>query len=83
MSEKYTLVCDKCLRATCWHGSLYCDDAKNAGLVRATEAQLRKLNRENPGHFISYMGHDDNPSEPILTDARVEAEITAEQSNDH
>ena len=41
------LVCDKCLRASCWYGEFMCDDAQGAGLKILTVAELRKLKREH------------------------------------
>lgn len=35
-------VCDKCLRACCWQGEFMCDDARTAGTVERTVAQLRE-----------------------------------------
>lgn len=76
MDEPRTLVCSKCLRACCWHGHFYCDESRGAGLVRATEAQLRRLGREHESHFLPHLrdGHD-NEIEPLLTDEMVEAEL--------
>jgi len=45
------IVCDKCLQASCWHGDFMCDDAQNAGTVKKTIAELKKLNREHPDHW--------------------------------
>jgi hypothetical protein len=69
-------VCDKCLRACCWHGIFLCDDNQTAGLLRATEAQLRALNREHPDYFMPHFsdGHD-SPREPILSDSRFRAAL--------
>ncbi len=44
-------VCDKCFRASCWHGIFMCDDAVGAGLVTKTVAELKKLNVEHPSHY--------------------------------
>ena len=76
MSEPRTLICSKCLMASCWHGEFYCDEAKHAGLLRATEAQLRRLSREHESYFMPHLlaGHDDGRS-PMLTDAMVEAAL--------
>jgi hypothetical protein len=41
------LVCDKCLRASCWYGEFMCEDAISAGLRVLTVAQLRKLDLES------------------------------------
>jgi hypothetical protein len=44
-------VCDKCLRASCWHGVFMCDEAYSAGTVSFTRRELRKLNREHSDYF--------------------------------
>jgi hypothetical protein len=35
-------VCDRCLRACCWHGEFMCDNARTAGTVVRTVKQLRE-----------------------------------------
>lgn len=42
-NQKVT-VCDNCFRASCWHGEFYCDEAKTAGTVEKTVAELRAGN---------------------------------------
>jgi hypothetical protein len=37
-------VCDKCFRASCWHGEFMCDDARGAGITVKTVAELRAGN---------------------------------------
>ena len=76
MAELRTLVCSKCLRACCWHGEFQCDDYQTAGLLRATETQLRQLNREHPDYFLPHMGTHDNAREPILTDRAVQLALS-------
>lgn len=49
--KKLILVCDKCLRASCWHGFFMCDEAKTAGLVEKTRKELRKLRREHSSYW--------------------------------
>lgn len=44
-------VCDKCLKASCWAGIFMCDEAREAGLYRATRAQLRPLHREHEDYM--------------------------------
>ena len=58
MAKDTVTVCDRCLRATCWHGNFMCDDAKNAGTVEKTVDELRKLNLENPCYWTQ-KGIDD------------------------
>jgi hypothetical protein len=45
-------VCDKCFMASCWHGEFMCDDARYAGTVEKTVAELRKLDLEHPDHWL-------------------------------
>ena len=69
MDEPRTLVCAACKSASCWWGIFYCDQYRNVGLARATEAQLRALELEHPDYFMRPLkdGHD-NPDEPLLED---------------
>ena len=48
---KKIVVCDKCLRASCWHGYFMCDDAKEAGIVEKTVDELKILNLEHPSYW--------------------------------
>ena len=61
-----TLVCASCFRASCWWNVFPCDENKQSGLVRATEAQLRELNVEHESYYVRLMGVHDNPAEPKL-----------------
>ena len=45
------VVCDHCLRASCWQGIFYCDDYKTAGTTEKTVAELQALGRENPDYW--------------------------------
>jgi len=45
------LVCDKCLKASCWHGEFMCDEAQTAGLKVLTVGDLQKLDREHPENW--------------------------------
>lgn len=45
------LVCDKCLRASCWYGEFMCEEAGGAGLQIVTVADLRKLKREHEEYW--------------------------------
>jgi hypothetical protein len=40
-------VCDRCLQASCWQGVFMCDEAREAGIIVKTVAELRALNREH------------------------------------
>ena len=69
MNEPRTLVCSACKCASCWMGQFYCDDYVSAGLVRATEAQLRELNVEDPSYFMGPLkARHDNPAVMLLED---------------
>ena len=41
-------VCAKCLRASCWHGLEMCDEARGAGTVEKTAAELKQMCLEHP-----------------------------------
>ena len=52
MSEDYWVtVCDACLRASCWHGDFYCDNAKAAGIKEVRASELLRLDTEDVQHF--------------------------------
>ena len=52
MADKYrVVVCDHCLRASCWQGIFYCDKYKTAGTTEKTVAELRALKREHPSYW--------------------------------
>lgn len=44
-------VCDKCFRASCWHGEFMCDEARDAGTTTRTVGQLKKLQYESMYHW--------------------------------
>jgi hypothetical protein len=44
-------VCDKCFRASCWHGVFMCDKSITAGTIQKTAAELRKLNVEHSDYY--------------------------------
>ena len=46
------VVCDKCLRASCWHGMFMCEEAKDAGTVERTRRELIALNRESTDYMM-------------------------------
>lgn len=46
-------VCDKCFRATCWQGMFMCDDARGAGTVQKTRAELKGLELEHQCYWKS------------------------------
>ena len=41
-------VCSYCLRASCWQGKFYCDQAKSAGVTELPVKTLKKLKLEHP-----------------------------------
>jgi hypothetical protein len=45
-------VCDACLQASCWQGIFMCNEARDAGVVVKTVAQLRKLHLENESYWL-------------------------------
>lgn len=49
--ERLVTVCASCLCAICWHGDLYCCEAKTAGTVQMTVTQLRRLKLEHRSHY--------------------------------
>ncbi len=40
-------VCSKCLRASCWQGFFFCEEAKIAGTIEKTIDELKKLALED------------------------------------
>ena len=54
LNEKIT-VCDKCLRACCWHGIFMCDEAfePNTGTTEKTRKELIKLDREHTDYMTN------------------------------
>ena len=53
MGEETITVCSKCLRACCWHGIFYCDEAwePDTGTVEKTREELEKLGLEHPDYW--------------------------------
>jgi hypothetical protein len=50
--EDRITVCDNCLQASCWQGIFMCDEARDAGIVVKTVAELRKLKLENESYWL-------------------------------
>jgi len=44
-------VCAACRRASCWHGELMCERARDAGTVDVRASVLRAENREHPDNL--------------------------------
>ena len=53
--NKLIQVCDKCLRATCWHGDFMCEDSRDAGIVLKTVSELRALKLEHSERWADDM----------------------------
>lgn len=51
-SKRLVTVCSSCLRASCWQGSFYCDDAKSAATVEKTVGELADASREHPSYWF-------------------------------
>lgn len=63
-AERYATVCDKCLKASCWHWIFPCDDAFGAGLTRKPVTELIALGREHADylsveHIEKYTGENE------------------------
>lgn len=52
----FVTVCDKCFQASCWHGVFMCYEAKFAGTVVKSIAELEDLNLENPCYWVEEEG---------------------------
>lgn len=59
--DTMVVVCDRCLRACCWHGRFMCDGARSAGTRKLPVSTLRRLNKEHeswwnicPDHGVSF-----------------------------
>lgn len=50
---KKITVCSKCLRASCWQGTFYCEESKSAGTVEKTEPELKKLDLEHSEYWTN------------------------------
>jgi hypothetical protein len=44
-------VCDRCERASCWHGEFMCEEAKEAGTKEMPLSKLRQLKLEHPRYW--------------------------------
>lgn len=47
----FVTVCDKCLRASCWQGDFYCDEARTAGTVEKHVSELTAMALESPHYW--------------------------------
>ena len=52
LSELIT-VCDKCSKASCWHGYFMCDSSVSAGTTKKMRGELLKLNLEHPDYITN------------------------------
>ncbi len=50
---KRITVCASCLRASCWSGILYCEDARTASTRTMTIDELTNLGREHSSYWRS------------------------------
>ena len=53
--ERTIIVCAACLRACCWQGIFYCEDADVADITEKTIAQLRELDLEHSDYWREEM----------------------------
>jgi hypothetical protein len=53
MARDTITVCSACLRAACWHGIFYCDEAwePTTGTVEKPRAELIRLKLEHPDYW--------------------------------
>lgn len=56
--NKIVEVCGTCFRACCWYGEIMCDESREAGTVKLTIRDLRRLNLE----------HEENWSDEKMTE---------------
>ena len=49
--QRKVMVCDECLRASCWYGELHCGNAVFAGAKVLKIAELEPLRREHPDNW--------------------------------
>lgn len=49
--SRTVIVCDACLKASCWHGEYRCAEADIAGTTTRMVAELDELNREHPDRY--------------------------------
>lgn len=52
VDQRTVTVCSACLRASCWQGHFYCDDAKSARTVEKTVSELATVAREHPSYWF-------------------------------
>jgi len=53
-NEELIVVCDKCLRASCWHGLFMCDESQDAGTTEKTRKELIDLALEHTDHITNH-----------------------------
>lgn len=49
--DPWVAVCAECLRASCWLGEFYCENAKGGSLVKIRRSAAKKLKLESP-HYL-------------------------------
>lgn len=50
-AERMITVCDRCFRASCWHGVWMCDEYLTGGTVDKPMSELIELDLEHPNHW--------------------------------
>lgn len=73
--NQYAWVCSNCLRAGCWAGIFYCEDAKSADLVVISRQQTKKLGLEHTDWFDRAEVRATREDYTDTTDARKQALI--------
>lgn len=54
-AETPVLVCEACLRASCFHGHAECARVFESGVVTRTVAELDALRLEHPSHYAAQL----------------------------
>jgi hypothetical protein len=52
--DYFVTVCDRCLKASCWHGIFMCESSRDAGTREILASELRKMRtdtHEHPSYF--------------------------------
>ena len=49
--NKMIIVCDRCLKASCFQGIFYCDDYQDAGTTEIPIEELRKMKLESEDYW--------------------------------
>ena len=49
--KKMITVCDHCLTASCWQAIFMCNESRNAGTLKKSVTELKKLKLEHPSYW--------------------------------